>query len=93
MRLEADVPAPSAHVNQWDQGDALVLSYGGSILAPDEAPLRTLKILAQHHGLDSSAFNDTLALYVAADPLYRGGAAPGSASGSGTTSRSRRCPS
>ena len=43
MRLAADVPAPPAHVNQWDQGDALVLSYGGSILAPDEAPLRTLK--------------------------------------------------
>ena len=44
----------------------------------NDAPLRTLKMLAQHHGLDSSAFNDTLALYVAADPLYRGGAAPGS---------------
>jgi sucrose phosphorylase len=43
MRLEADVPAPPSHVNQWDQGDALVLSYGGSILAPDEAPLQTLK--------------------------------------------------
>jgi sucrose phosphorylase len=43
MRLEADVPAPPSHVNQWDQGDALVLSYGGSILSPDEAPLRTLK--------------------------------------------------
>ena len=32
----------------------------------NDAPLRTLKMLAQHHGLDSSAFNDTLALYVAA---------------------------
>ena len=43
MRLGPDVPAPPSHVNQWDQGDALVLSYGGSILAPDETPLRTLK--------------------------------------------------
>ncbi|KGE04752.1 sugar phosphorylase [Pseudohaliea rubra] len=43
MRLASDTPAPPTHVNQWDQGDALVLSYGGSILAPGEPPLRTLK--------------------------------------------------
>ncbi|NND69318.1 MAG: alpha-amylase, partial [Halioglobus sp.] len=43
MRLEPDI-APAAHgVNHWSQRDALVITYGDSLLRAGEKPLHTLK--------------------------------------------------
>ena len=43
MRLENVDASPPAHVNHWDQGDAILISYGDSLLRPGETPLQTLK--------------------------------------------------
>jgi sucrose phosphorylase len=50
MRLQPWLPAPDPHVNHWDQRDALVITYGDSIVSDGERPLKTLK-----HWLDSHA--------------------------------------
>ncbi|NND67559.1 MAG: alpha-amylase, partial [Halioglobus sp.] len=43
MRLEPDI-APAAHgVYHWSQRDALVITYGDSLLRAGEKPLHTLK--------------------------------------------------
>ena len=43
MGLDASACAPQMHVNHWDQRDALVITYGDSVLREGEHPLQTLK--------------------------------------------------
>ncbi|MDP5071422.1 MAG: alpha-amylase family glycosyl hydrolase, partial [Congregibacter sp.] len=43
MRLQDDMPQPEPHINHWDQRDALMITYGDSILKEGQAPLQTLK--------------------------------------------------
>ena len=43
MGLDSGAVAPERHVNHWDQRDAIVITYGDSIVAEGEKPLRTLK--------------------------------------------------
>lgn len=50
MRIEPDCPEPERHRNHWDQTDALVITYGDSIVREGERPLQTLK-----HWLDRYA--------------------------------------
>ncbi|WP_439107894.1 sugar phosphorylase [Congregibacter sp.] len=49
MRLQDDMPQPDQHHNHWDQRDALMITYGDSILKADEAPLQTLKYWLDHY--------------------------------------------
>ena len=43
MRLDETAPTPRHHVNHWDQRDAIVITYGDSILGATEKPLQSLK--------------------------------------------------
>ena len=43
MGLDSGAVPPERHVNHWDQRDAIVITYGDSIVAEGEKPLRTLK--------------------------------------------------
>lgn len=43
MRIAADAPSPDAYANHWSERDALMITYGDSLLAPHEKPLETLK--------------------------------------------------
>ena len=49
MRLAPETPLAPVHVNLWDQRDTLVITYGDSILHPDEKPLTTLKQFLDRH--------------------------------------------
>lgn len=49
MRLAPDMTPPVPNTNHWDQRDALVISYGDSILAAGEKPLVTLKQWLDEH--------------------------------------------
>jgi sucrose phosphorylase len=49
MRLQQPTCAPEQYVNHWDQRDALVITYGDSILREGEAPLQTLKGWLDRH--------------------------------------------
>jgi sucrose phosphorylase len=49
MRLEDTTSSPPAHVNHWDQSDAVLITYGDSLLRPGEPPLRTLKHFLDRH--------------------------------------------
>lgn len=49
MRLDTIDDMPAQHVNFWDQRDAIVITYGDSILAEDAKPLATLKAFADEH--------------------------------------------
>ncbi|MBD3656710.1 sugar phosphorylase [Marinobacter sp.] len=42
MGLAADAPAPSAHRNNWDQAEVLLITYADTLRNGDEKPLRTL---------------------------------------------------
>ena len=50
MRLPAEAPLAVVQPNLWSQRDALVISYGDSILRPGEKPLATLKQFLDRHG-------------------------------------------
>jgi sucrose phosphorylase len=50
MRLAPDLQSPVSYQNQWDQRDALVITYADSIVQEGEAPLVTLK-----HWMDLNA--------------------------------------
>lgn len=50
MRIQPGVPEPERHRDLWDQTDALIITYGDSILREGERPLQTLK-----HWLDVHA--------------------------------------
>jgi sucrose phosphorylase len=43
MRLENTAAEPQQHVNHWSQRDAIVITYGDTLLREGEAPLVTLK--------------------------------------------------
>ncbi len=43
MRLHDQIAPPEQYVNHWDQRDVLMITYGDSIVADGEVPLRTLK--------------------------------------------------
>ena len=43
MRLDTELHQPRAHANHWDQRDAILISYGDSLLEEGEKPLVTLK--------------------------------------------------
>jgi len=43
MVLGADMVPPMQHINHWDQRDAIVITYGDSVLREGERPLQTLK--------------------------------------------------
>ncbi|GAB5413106.1 MAG: alpha-amylase family glycosyl hydrolase [Congregibacter sp.] len=49
MRLAPDMTPPAPNTNHWDQRDALMISYGDSILADGEKPLNTLKQWLDEH--------------------------------------------
>ena len=49
MRLAPETPLAAGHVNLWSQRDALVITYGDSILRPGEKPLATLKQFLDRH--------------------------------------------
>ena len=49
MRLAPETPLAPGHVNLWSQRDALVITYGDSILRPGEKPLATLKHFLDRH--------------------------------------------
>ncbi|PID43672.1 MAG: alpha-amylase [Gammaproteobacteria bacterium] len=42
MGLEESSASPPPHQNIWDQQDAVLITYGNSIVADDEVPLQTL---------------------------------------------------
>ena len=43
MRLDASGALGQGHTNHWDQRDAIVISYGDSLLREGEKPLQTLR--------------------------------------------------
>lgn len=43
MRLDPAAELAQGHINHWDQRDAIVISYGDSIVQEGEKPLQTLK--------------------------------------------------
>ncbi|TDG15143.1 alpha-amylase [Seongchinamella unica] len=43
MRLDELAPAPPQYVNHWSQRDAIVITYGDTLLREGEVPLATLK--------------------------------------------------
>ena len=51
MALAPDAPAPQPHRNLWDQRDAVLITYGDSVVSEGERPLRTLhRVLDKHIG-------------------------------------------
>ena len=54
MRLDPAAPLIEGQVNHWTQRDAIVISYGDSILREGEKPLQTFKgFLDAYGGYDS----------------------------------------
>ena len=43
MKVEESVVQPQQHANHWDQSDAMVITYGDSLVVENEKPLVTLK--------------------------------------------------
>jgi len=50
MRLPVDAETPLPGANHWDQRDAVVITYGDTILRDGEKPLETLKAFLDAHG-------------------------------------------
>jgi sucrose phosphorylase len=49
MGLGEVLEAPLPHSNHWSERDALLITYGDSLLAPGEKPLHTLKRFLDEH--------------------------------------------
>ena len=49
MGLGEGLKPPLPHSNHWSQRDALLITYGDSLLAPGEKPLHTLKRFLDEH--------------------------------------------
>ena len=49
MRLQHWLPQPEAYINHWDQRNALMITYGDSIIRDGEKPLQTLKHWFDRH--------------------------------------------
>jgi sucrose phosphorylase len=43
MDLDDSMESPEQYINHWDQRDAIVITYGDSVLCEGERPLQTLK--------------------------------------------------
>jgi len=43
FRVPLDCVEPGAHVNNWTQSDIVAITYGDSVVAPDQRPLVTLR--------------------------------------------------
>ena len=43
MRLDNSCHTPVSYANHWSEQDVILISYGDSILEPDQKPLVTLK--------------------------------------------------
>ncbi|MEM1155895.1 MAG: sugar phosphorylase [Pseudomonadota bacterium] len=50
MRLSGDMPVRPGNINHWSQRDAVMITYGDSIMRPGEKPLATLKQFLDRHG-------------------------------------------
>ncbi len=50
MRLDGEEGLAEHHVNHWSQRDAVVITYGDTLLRADEKPLHTLKTFLDEHG-------------------------------------------
>jgi sucrose phosphorylase len=50
--LQNESPTAALHLNKWSETDAWVISYGDSIVADGEVPLRTLKKFADKYFKD-----------------------------------------
>lgn len=53
MDLEDSTATPQQYVNHWDQRDAIMITYGDSVLCEGERPLQTLKRFLDTHAADS----------------------------------------
>ncbi|WP_232059077.1 alpha-amylase family glycosyl hydrolase [Kineobactrum salinum] len=49
MRLDGTVAMPRQYANHWSERDAIVITYGDSLLAEGEKPLATLKRFLDQH--------------------------------------------
>ena len=49
MGLDQGFESPLPHHNNWDETDNILITYGDSIVADNEVPLRTLKTFLDHH--------------------------------------------
>lgn len=49
MCIEEGCQAPEPHTNLWDQEDILLITYGDSLLCPEEKPLKTLHRFLHEH--------------------------------------------
>ena len=52
MRLEKVEPIKNRYINHWDEKDSILISYGDSILQPDQKPLETLKLFLDTYSKD-----------------------------------------
>jgi sucrose phosphorylase len=43
MGLQQATTEPTRYSNHWDEQDCILISYGDSVLQPDEMPLQSLK--------------------------------------------------
>ena len=53
MGLQDSTVTPQQYVNHWDQRDAIMITYGDSVLCEGERPLQTLKRFLDTHAADS----------------------------------------
>ena len=53
MRLESHVTAPTPFTNHWSENDIILITYGDSIIAPEQSPLKTLKKFLDTHLKDT----------------------------------------
>ncbi|HEY7776393.1 MAG TPA: alpha-amylase, partial [Kineobactrum sp.] len=49
MGLDGDVQFPRQYANHWTQRDAVMITYGDSVLAENVKPLQTLKRFLDEH--------------------------------------------
>ena len=53
MRLENHVTAPTPFTNHWSESDIILITYGDSIITPEQSPLKTLKKFLDTHLKDT----------------------------------------
>ena len=53
MRLNESCTVPVAYENHWSQKDIIMITYGDSVMKPDEKPLVTLQHFMDHYLADS----------------------------------------
>ena len=52
MGLDESMTSPEQHINHWDQRDAILITYGDSVLRDGERPLQTLKRFLDAYTVD-----------------------------------------